>query len=47
MLRHSQQMIKKHAKYYLRMEVMRSEAKQIKYRLLQPYMDPDVVKDYA
>ena len=47
MLRHSQQTVKKHAGYYLRMEVVRSEAKQTKYRPLQPYMDPDAVKDYA
>ena len=29
------------------MEVMRSEAKQTKYRPLQPYMDPNAIKDYA
>ncbi|KAL8626052.1 hypothetical protein Q9189_008267 [Teloschistes chrysophthalmus] len=47
MLRHSQQTVKKHAGYYLCMEVVRSEAKQTKYRPLQPYMHADAVKDYA
>ncbi|KAL8819264.1 MAG: hypothetical protein Q9223_002272, partial [Gallowayella weberi] len=47
MLRHSQQTVKKHAGYYLRIEVVRSEAKQTKYRPLQPYMHANAVKDYA
>ena len=47
MLHHCQQTVKKHAGYFLRIEVMRSEAKQTKYRPLQPYMDPEAIKDYA
>ena len=47
MLYHCQQTVKKHAGYFLRIEVMRSEAKQTKYRPLQPYMDPEAMKDYA
>ncbi|KAL8991046.1 MAG: hypothetical protein Q9169_007961 [Polycauliona sp. 2 TL-2023] len=47
MLHHSQQTVKKHAGYFLRIEVVRSEAKQTKYRPLQPYMDPDAMKDYT
>lgn len=39
--------VKKHAGYFLRIEVVRSEAKQTKYRSLQPYMDPEAIKDYA
>ena len=29
------------------MEVMRSKTKQTKYRPLQPYMDPNAMKNYA
>ena len=47
MLHHCQQTVKKHTGYFLRIEVVRSEAKQTKYRPLQPYMDPDAMKDYA
>ena len=47
MLHHSQQTVRKHAGYFLRMEVVRSEAQQTKYRPLQPYMDPDTLEDYA
>ena len=47
MLQHCQRTVKQQAGYYIRMEVVRSEVKQTKYRPLQPYMDPDAVKDYA
>lgn len=47
MLAHCQQTTKKRAGYFLRIEVVRSESKQTKYRPLQPYMDPNAVKDYA
>ena len=47
MFHHCQQTVKNQAGYYLRMEVVRSEAKQTKYRPLQPYMDPDAFQDYA
>ena len=47
MLQHCQQTVKQQAGYFLRMEAVRSEAKQTKYRLLQPYMDPHAMKDYA
>lgn len=47
MLHHCQQTVKKHAGYFLRIEVVRSEARQTKYRPLQPYMDPEAMKDYA
>ena len=47
MLHYCQQTVKKHAGYFLRIEVMRSKAKQTKYHPLQPYMDPEAMKDYA
>ena len=47
MLTHCQQTTKEQAGYFLRMEIMRSEAKQTKYRPLQPYLDPQAIKDYA
>ena len=39
MLRHSQATAKKKAGYYLRMEVVRSEVHQTRYRSLQAYID--------
>ena len=47
MLQHCQQTTKEQAGYFLRIEVVRSEARQTKYRPLQPYMDPKAMKDYA
>ena len=47
MLYYCQQTVKKHAGYFLRIEVIRSEAKQTKYRPLQLYIDPEAMKDYA
>ena len=47
MLHYYQQTVKKYTGYFLRIEVIRSKAKQTKYRPLQPYMDPKAMKDYA
>ena len=47
MLYYCQQTVKKHAGYFLRIEVIRSKAKQTKYRLLQLYIDPKAIKDYV
>ena len=47
MLYHSQRTVKDHAGYFMRMEVVRTESKQTKYRPLQPYMDSTAATDYA
>ncbi len=47
MLYHSQRTVKDHAGYFMRMEVVRTESKQTKYRPLQPYMDSNAATDYA
>ena len=47
MLRRSQQTVIEQAGYFMRMEAVRTEARQTKYRPLQPYMDAASVTDHA